>query len=109
FEAVSSDLIGKRIAIVLDTLVHSAPVVNSRIGANGQITLGQAPMTEAQDLALVLRAGAFAAPLEIIEQRQVGPSLGRDAIDQGIFAGALGLALVVLIMVDRKSTRLNSS
>jgi len=99
FEAVTAENIGKRIAIVLDTLVHSAPVVNSRIGANGQITLGQAPMTEAQDLALVLRAGAFAAPLEIIEQRQVGPSLGRDAIDQGIFAGALGLALVVLIMV----------
>jgi len=99
FEQVTAENINRRIAIVLDTLVHSAPVVNSRIGANGQITLGQAPMTEAQDLALVLRAGAFAAPLEIIEQRQVGPSLGRDAIDQGIVAGIIGIALVVLIMI----------
>lgn len=99
FEQVTSENINRRIAIVLDTLVHSAPVVNSRIGASGQITLGQSPMTEAQDLALVLRAGAFAAPLEIIEQRQVGPSLGRDAIDQGIVAGILGISLVVLIMI----------
>ncbi|HEU5208761.1 MAG TPA: protein translocase subunit SecD [Longimicrobiales bacterium] len=99
FEEVTSENLQKRIAIVLDTLVHSAPVVNQRIGANGQITLGQSPMTEAQDLALVLRAGAFAAPLEIIEQRQVGPSLGRDSIDQGILAGIIGISLVVLIMV----------
>lgn len=99
FEQVTSENLNKRIAIVLDTLVHSAPVVNSRIGANGQITLGQAPMEEAQDLALVLRAGAFAAPLEIIEQREIGPSLGRDSIDQGIIAGIIGIAMVVLIMV----------
>lgn len=99
FEDVTANNIGNRIAIVLDTLVHSAPVVNSRIGANGQITLGQAPMEEAQDLALVLRAGAFAAPLEIVEQRSVGPSLGRDSIDQGILAGIIGIVLVVLIMV----------
>src|SRR5690606_5398733 len=58
-----------------------------------------APMQEAQDLALVLRAGAFAAPLEIVEQRSVGPSLGRDSIDQGILAGIIGITLVVLMMI----------
>jgi preprotein translocase subunit SecD len=99
FERVTSQHIGDRIAIVLDTLVHSAPVVNGRIGASGQIELGQAPLSEAQDLALVLRAGAFAAPLEIVEQRSVGPSLGRDSIDQGKLAGILGVVFVIAIMI----------
>ena len=99
FERVTSQHIGDRIAIVLDTLVHSAPVVNSRIGSSGQIQLGQAPLEEAQDLALVLRAGAFAAPLEIVEQRSVGPSLGRDSIDQGRIAGIIGIVLVLGIMI----------
>ncbi|MGH7443651.1 MAG: protein translocase subunit SecD, partial [Longimicrobiales bacterium] len=99
FEDVTASHIGDRIAIVLDTLVHSAPVVNDRIGASGVIQLGQAPLAEAQDLALVLRAGAFAAPLEIVEQRSVGPSLGRDSIDQGKVAGVLGIALVLMILV----------
>ncbi len=99
FGEVTARHIGDRIAIVLDTLVHSAPVVNSRIDASGQIQLGQAPLSEAQDLALVLRAGAFAAPLEIVEQRSVGPSLGRDSIEQGRVAGILGLALVLLTMI----------
>lgn len=99
FADVTSQNIGNRIAIVLDTLVHSAPEVISQIGANGQIDMGQAPMEEASDLALVLRAGSLARPLEIVEQRSVGPSLGQDSIDQGKVAGIIGIVAVVLIMM----------
>ena len=99
FEDVTSKNLGNRIAIVLDEQVHSAPVVQSRIGANGQITMGQAPMEEARDLALVLRAGAFTAPLEIVEQRSVGPSLGADSIRQGMIAGIIGIVLVIVVMM----------
>jgi len=91
--------IGDRVAIVLDGLVHSAPVLQSQIGQRGQIELGQAPLSEANDLALVLRAGALPAPLTIMEQRSVGPSLGRDSIEQGKIAGIIGIVLVVLIMM----------
>jgi len=99
FDEVTSQHIGDRIAIVLDTLVQSAPEVISRIGANGQIDMGQAPMEEASDLALVLRAGALTQPLTIVEQRSVGPSLGQDSIDQGAIAGLAGITLVMVIMI----------
>jgi preprotein translocase subunit SecD len=99
FGEVTSQNIGNRIAIVLDTLVHSAPEVISQIGANGQIDMGQAPMEEASDLALVLRAGSLARPLEIVEQRSVGPSMGQDSIDQGKIAGIIGIVAVILIMM----------
>jgi protein-export membrane protein SecD len=99
FERMTGANIGRRLAIVLDGQVHSAPSIRTRIGANGQIDMGQAPMEEARDLALVLRAGAFSAPLEIVEQRSVGPSLGRDSIDQGRLAGIIGITLVVLVML----------
>ena len=99
FEQITGENVGNRIAIVLDTLVHSAPEVISRIGANGQIDMGQAPMEEASDLALVLRAGALAKPLSIVEQRSVGPTLGQDSIDQGKLAGIIGSVCVVLIMI----------
>ncbi|NIP59311.1 MAG: protein translocase subunit SecD, partial [Gemmatimonadetes bacterium] len=87
------------IAIILDGEVVSAPVVRDRIGARGQIDMGQAPLEEARDLALVLRAGALPAPLRIMEERTVGPSLGQDSIEQGELAGIVGLALVVVIMI----------
>ncbi len=99
FADVTSQNIGNRIAIVLDTLVHSAPEVISQIGANGQIDMGQAPMEEASDLALVLRAGSLARPLEVVEQRTIGPSLGQDSIDQGKVSGIIGIAAVMLIMI----------
>ncbi|HSJ33253.1 MAG TPA: protein translocase subunit SecD [Longimicrobiales bacterium] len=99
FSDVTSRSIGKRIAIVLDDEVHSAPVVQSQIGSSGQIEMGQAPMEEARDLALVLRAGAFSAPLAEVENRSVGPTLGQDSIDQGKIAGIIGIVLVVLIMI----------
>ena len=99
FSEVTSRSIDKRIAIVLDDEVHSAPVVQSQIGSSGQIEMGQAPMEEARDLALVLRAGAFSAPLAEVENRSIGPSLGQDSIDQGKIAGMIGIVLVILIMI----------
>jgi protein-export membrane protein SecD len=99
FERQTGANIGRRLAIVLDGQVHSAPSIRTRIGANGQIDMGQAPMEEARDLALVLRAGAFSAPLAIVEQRSVGPSLGRDSIEQGRLAGMIGIVLVILVML----------
>jgi preprotein translocase subunit SecD len=96
FERVTAQNIGRRIAIVLDGQIHSAPSIRTRIGASGQIDMAQAPMEEARDLALVLRAGAFTAPLEIVEQRSVGPQLGQDSIDQGMIAGIIGISLVIL-------------
>jgi protein-export membrane protein SecD len=99
FDRVTAANIGRRIAIVLDNQVHSAPSVRTRIGSSGQIDMAGATMEEARDLALVLRAGAFTAPLEIVEQRSVGPSLGQDSIDQGRLAGIIGITFVVLIMM----------
>lgn len=99
FEEVTAQHIGDFIAIVLDDEVVSAPVVRDRIGAQGQIDMGQAPMEEARDLALVLRAGALPAPLKVLEERSVGPTLGRDSVEQGKRAGIVGLVVVVLTMI----------
>ncbi|MBT8395936.1 MAG: protein translocase subunit SecD, partial [Gemmatimonadetes bacterium] len=99
FADFTSQHVGDFLAIVLDGEVMSAPVIRDRIGASGQIELGNSPMEEARDLALVLRAGALSAPLAIMEERTVGPSLGQDSIDAGIMAGLVGLVLVVVIML----------
>ena len=98
FQQVTGAHIDERIAIVLDGEVVSAPVVREEIRARGSIDLAGAEMAEANDLALVLRAGALPAPLSIMEERTVGPSLGQDSIDQGRVAGLVGLILVILIM-----------
>jgi preprotein translocase subunit SecD len=87
-------------AILLDGRVQGRPpVIQSRIGRNGQITLGGKSLEEAQDLALTLKAGALPIPLKIVEERQVGASLGSDSIHKGITAGVIGTALVILIML----------
>ncbi|MBE0594795.1 MAG: protein translocase subunit SecD [Gemmatimonadales bacterium] len=87
-------------AIMLDGRVfRQPPVIRSEIGRNGQIELGSASLQEAQDLALVLRAGALPAPLQIVEERSVGPSLGRDSIRQGTRAGIIAGVLVILVMI----------
>ena len=87
-------------AILLDGRVQGLPpVIQSRIGRHGQITLGGRTLQEAQDLALTLRAGALPIPLKIVEERQVGPTLGQDAIRSGIIAGIIGTFFVVLVMV----------
>ncbi len=92
--------VGDFLAIVLDGEVMSAPVIRDRIGASGVIELGSSPMEEAVDLALVLRAGALTAPLEIMEERTVGPSLGQDSVDAGMIAGIVGLIMVVGVMLS---------
>ena len=100
FSQVTGQNVGNFLAIVLDGVVMSAPVLRDRIGARGQIEMGAGtPLEEASDLALVLRAGALPARINIIEERTVGPSLGQDSIDQGGRAGMVGVTLVVLIMV----------
>ncbi|MEO8200844.1 MAG: protein translocase subunit SecD, partial [Gemmatimonadota bacterium] len=86
-------------AIILDDRVQGRPpVIQSQIGRNGQITLGNKTIQEAQDLALTLKAGALPIPLKIVEERQVGPSLGADSIRGGLTAGVVGTVIVVLIM-----------
>ncbi len=91
--------INKRIAIVLDNAVFSAPVVRSKIsGGNSQIE-GMESIEEARLLEIVLKAGALPAPVEIAEQRSVGPSLGEDSIRNGILAGLAALAITALFMV----------
>lgn len=99
FKQETSRHIGDYMAIVLDDRVMSAPVIQSAIGTRGQITMRGAPLQKTQDLALVLRAGALPVPLKVVESRQIGASLGQDSIRDGINAGILGVALVVLIMV----------
>jgi len=92
--------VGDYMAILLDGRVQGRPpVIQSRIGRNGQITLGGKSLQEAQDLALTLKAGALPIPLKIVEERQVGASLGSDSIRKGITAGLVGTALVILIML----------
>jgi preprotein translocase subunit SecD len=100
FQQFSGQHVGDFLAIVLDGEVMSAPVIRDRIGARGQIEMGAGtPLEEARELALVLRAGALPARVNIIEERTVGPSLGQDSIDQGEVAGMVGIVLVVLIML----------
>lgn len=92
--------VGKRIAIVLDDIVQSAPVVRERIPTGrSEITLGNSPMEDAKDLAVILKAGALPAPVRIIEERSVGPSLGADSIRKGIRSIFIGGAIIVLIIL----------
>ena len=86
-------------AIVLDDRVMSAPIIQSAIGARGQITMGGKDLQAAQDLALVLRAGALPVPLKVAESRSIGASLGQDSINKGITAGVIAVVLVVAIML----------
>jgi len=100
FERETGRHVNDYMAIILDGRVQrQPPIIKSQIGQRGQIELGAKALQEAQDLALVLRAGALPAPLTIVEERTIGPSLGRDSIADGIRAGIVGVALVVLIMV----------
>jgi preprotein translocase subunit SecD len=92
--------VGDYMAIMLDGRVfRSPPVIRSEIGRSGQIDLGNASLQDAQDLALVLRAGALPAPLVIVEERAVGPSLGRDSIRQGQQAAMMAGILIVVVML----------
>jgi preprotein translocase subunit SecD len=91
--------IGNNMAIVLDDKVMSAPVIQGAIGTRGQITMGGRDIQPAQDLALVLRAGALPVPLTVVETRTIGASLGADAIQQGIYSGIAAVLIVIIIMI----------
>jgi preprotein translocase subunit SecD len=87
-------------AIVLDQRVITAPVIQSAIGNRGQITLGGSTLQAAQDLSIVLRAGALPVPLRVAETREIGASLGQDSIRQGLIAMTIAVLLIVVIMLS---------
>lgn len=105
FEKLTGENVGRRMAIVLDNIVDSAPVIKEKIGGgHARITLGSMKsyeelLNEANDLAIVLRSGALPAPVEILEERTVGPTLGKDSIDKGIQSIVIGTLLVLLFMM----------
>ena len=99
FAKATTSNIGKKLAIVLDGKIISAPSVREPIvGGSGQIT-GDFTFQSATDLALLLRSGALPAPLKIIEERSVGPDLGQDSINSGIFSLVIGFILVIMFML----------
>jgi preprotein translocase subunit SecD len=98
FDAMTSENVGRHLAIILDNTVYEAPVIKERIpGGHVQIT-GRFSIEEAHDLAIVLRSGALPAPVEIEEERTVGPSLGRDSIRQGELSFVIGAGAVLIFM-----------
>jgi protein-export membrane protein SecD len=99
FADITGANVGRRLAIVLDNRVQSAPNIQERIPrGQGSIT-GSFTEEEAQNLAIVLRSGALPAPVNIVEERTVGPSLGQDSIEQGFRAAMIGAVFVVLFMI----------
>ena len=98
FGRITGKNIGKPFAIVLDNKVISAPVIQGQIFSNGQIT-GNFSVQESRDLALVLRAGALPVPLTILEERSVGPGLGKDSIEAGKFASLIAIVVVMIFML----------
>lgn len=98
FERVTGENVGKQLAIILDDIVQSAPVIRERIAEGKAQITGAFTAQEAADLAIVLRAGALPAPVDIIQNLTVGPSLGRDSVHKGLAAAVLGTILVVVFM-----------
>jgi len=99
FEEITGANVGRRLAIILDGVIQSAPVIQERIGGGRARITGSFDFKDARDLALVLRTGALPAPVHVAEERTVGPSLGKDSIRQGILSFAVGGALVVVFML----------
>ena len=95
FSDITERYVGRQLAIVLDNQVYSAPVIRTKIPDGEAYIEGSFTIDEARLLAVVLRAGALPAPVSIIEERTVGPSMGRDSIRQGLSAGLLGLVLIL--------------
>jgi len=98
FERITGEYTKRRLAIVLDGVVYSAPVIQDRISGGRAVINGIGNYDEARDLAVALRAGALPAPVSVLEERTVGPTLGDDSIRMGLKAGALGLGLILVFM-----------
>ncbi len=98
FDALTAENVGRRLAIILDGTVYSAPVIKERIPAGKVSITGRFSIDEAHDLAIVLRSGALPAPVEVAEERTVGPSLGRDSIRRGELSFVVGAAAVLIFM-----------
>ncbi|MBI2204767.1 MAG: protein translocase subunit SecD [Candidatus Rokubacteria bacterium] len=99
FGDVTEQNVGKQLAIILDGTLYSAPRINERIPGGRAVITGQFTVDEARDLAIVLRAGALPAPVTILEERTVGPSLGADSVRQGLIAIAAASVLVFVFML----------
>ncbi|HEX8213611.1 MAG TPA: protein translocase subunit SecD [Longimicrobium sp.] len=99
FEKATGEHINEQMAIVLDNRVYTAPAIRGQIGSRGQIEMGTSKLEDASALALVLRAGALPAPLKVVEERSIGPSLGADSIQNGKTAGLVGVLIVVGLMI----------
>ncbi len=99
FGRVTGANVGERMAIILDDQIYSAPTIRSKISQGSGIIEGMGSVEEAKDLAIVLRAGALPADVHIVEDRTVGPSLGRDSVEQGKNAAAIGLVIVIVFMI----------
>ncbi|WP_320170036.1 protein translocase subunit SecD [Maridesulfovibrio sp.] len=99
FERVTGENIKKQMAIVLDGKVYSAPTIQDKIAGGRASITGSYSTDEAHDLAIVLRAGSLPAPVKILEQRTVGPSLGQESIDKGITAAIVGSIAILLFML----------
>ena len=99
FGRTTNDNVGKRLAIVLDGKIISAPSINEPITGGSGIISGNFTFQEATDLALLLRSGALPTPLNVVEERTVGPDLGEDSIKSGILSLAVGFVLVILFML----------
>jgi len=99
FDRITGENIHKRLAIILDKTVYSAPVIQDRIAGGKAVITGSFTLNEAKDLSIALRAGSLPAPVNIVEERVVGPTLGADSIRMGLFSGIVGGSLVVLFML----------
>lgn len=99
FDRITGENVNKRMAIVLDGVIHSAPVINGRISGGRASITGSFSIEEANDLALVLRAGSLPAPVTVLEERAVGPSLGMQSIKMGTTAALVGVCAVTIFMV----------
>ncbi len=99
FDKITAENVGRKLAIILDNNVYSAPVIQERISGGRASITGRFTTKEAHDLAIVLRAGALPAPVKILEKRTVGPSLGKDSIKKGFFSMVIGGAIVLVFMI----------
>jgi len=99
FKKITSENVGRQLAIILDNVVYSSPVIRETIGGGRASITGGFTFEEATQLAMVLRAGALPAPLEVMEERTVGPTLGRESIRQGVIASIVGFVLIMIFMM----------